>query len=721
MSNPPDDIAAPLPAGFGWLFPNHAAWMSGPGESPGAPAEGGSDGQADGGKNRADGDDLLDDGSVGYGRDILVVDDNAANLLAIEAALEPLQRKLVLVRSGVEALGQLLKQDFALILMDVQMPELDGFETARLMRSRERYRSTPIIFVTGVEWPADTDLMGYELGAFDFLMKPIRPEVLRAKASVFIQLQERTFELQRKSELLRLEQARAHERELQRASETQFETLADTLPLLAWYANPDGFVPWFNQRWYEYIGAPLGKLGGWQRDDLLEPEERDRIQAKWRHSLETGEPWEDVFRIRRHDGELRWFLSRAVPLRDRSGRLVRWFGTNVDIDHQKHAEAAAKNAEAAAEAASRAKDEFLAMLGHELRNPLAPILTALDLMRLRNPEIAEPERAVIERQVKHLSRLVDDLLDVSRITQGKIELKRSHFELGEVITRALELSSPLFEKKLHTLTVDVPQRDLMVRGDPTRLAQVVANVLTNAAKYTEPGGVISVRAQRVETTLRLSIKDTGIGISQEMLQRVFELFAQEHQAMDRAQGGLGLGLAIARSIIGMHGGTISARSEGLGQGSEFIIELPASNRSSKPSQPSILQPSEEPRRPCRILVVDDNQDAAELLAEALTRLGHDVRHAFDGPSALTILPGFTPDIAVLDLGLPVMNGYELATQIRSTLDPCPTKFIAVTGYGQADDRRRTKEAGFHLHLVKPINLKQVREAITQVLSEPQPE
>lgn len=704
-----------MPTGFAWLIPSSDGtyWAGGepPALLPDPPDPGGLGGGGGG--------DPIDDDAVGYGRDILVVDDNAANLLAIEAALEPLQRKLVLVRSGVEALTALLKQDFALILLDVQMPEMDGFETARLLRSRERYRSTPIIFVTGVEWPENTDLVGYQLGAFDFLMKPIRPEVLRAKAGVFIQLQERTLELQRKSEQLRMEQARAHERELQRASEVQFETLADTLPLLAWYANPDGFVPWYNQRWYEYIGAPLGQLGGWTRDELIHAEERDRVNATWQASLQSGEPWEDIFRLRRHDGEMRWFLSRAVPLRDRAGRVLRWFGTHVDIDHQKHAEAAAA-------AASRAKDEFLAMLGHELRNPLAPILTALDLMRLRNPGMAEQERQVIERQVKHLARLVDDLLDVSRITQGKIELKRGHFELADIVSRAVELSSPLFEKKAHTLKIDLPARELMVRGDAVRLAQVVANVLTNAAKYTEDGGTVTVRGERVErkreggegesTMVVLRITDTGIGIAPEMLPRVFDLFTQEHQATDRAQGGLGLGLAIAKSIVNMHGGTISAFSEGVGKGSELVIELPASNRLSKPSQPSMPR-AQEQRHTCRLLVVDDNQDAAELLAEALAKLGHEVKHAFDGPSALALLSSFVPDVAVLDLGLPVMDGFELIAQIRARLAPCPTRFIAVTGYGQADDRRRTKDAGFHMHLVKPINLKQVREAISQVLEE----
>lgn len=654
-------------------------------------------------------DETPSDDLIGLGRDILVVDDNANNLVAIEAALEPLGRKLILVRSGVEALQQLLRQDFALILLDVQMPVMDGFETARLLRSRERYRSTPIIFITGVTWPEDTDLRGYQLGAFDFLMKPIRPEVLRAKASVFIQLQERTLELHRKSEELRQEQLRTHEREMQKASETQFQLMADMLPILAWYADPDGSVPWRNQRWYDYTGLQPGEPV--QRRDWLDPEEAPRVLAKWDKALAKGEPWEDTFRMRRADGTYRWFLSRAVPMRDRSGRIVRWFGSNVDINHQ-------KSLEENTAAASRAKDEFLAMLGHELRNPLAPILTALDLMKLSIPHTAERERTVIERQVKHLVRLVDDLLDISRITQGKIELKRERVELAEVVGRGVELASPLLERKEHALTVEVAEQGMMIEGDPTRLSQVIANVLNNSAKYTEPGGTISIRALRIDDRFSLRIKDSGIGISPTMLRRVFELFSQEQQTVDRAQGGLGLGLAIARSIVQMHRGTISAYSEGLGRGSEFIIELPAARRHSRQLTAPLPEPLADAagKRGQRILVVDDNADATELLAELLRKLGHEVEVALDGPSALATVQSFVPDVAVLDIGLPVMDGYELLTQMKTKLEPCATRFIAVTGYGQADDKRRSEQAGFHLHLVKPISVKQVQNAILQVMA-----
>jgi two-component system, chemotaxis family, CheB/CheR fusion protein len=560
-----------------------------------------------------------------------------------------------------------------------------------------------------VTWPDDTDLRGYQLGAFDFLMKPIRPAVLRAKASVFIQLQESAIALQQKSEELRLEQQRAYELELQRASALQFETLANTLPLLAWYSNPDGTVRWFNARWYDYVGGTPGELESGNREGLLDPEQSARIRDKWSSALLSGEPWEDVFRIRRHDGERRWFLCRAVPLKDGQGRVIRWFGTNVDIDEQ-------KSLEATAEAANRAKDEFLAMLGHELRNPLAPIQTALDLMEMQIPEVAQRERTIIDRQVKHLMRLVDDLLDVSRITQGKVELRRERLELSEVVARGVEMASPLLEKKSIRLAVDVAREGLSLRGDPIRLAQVIANVLNNAAKFSESGGVVTVRGELDEDTgaLRVRIIDTGIGMSAEILPRVFDMFTQERQRAERAQGGLGLGLSIARSVVEMHSGTIRAYSGGLGRGSELVIELPAPKaRGVSQSGERATAVSSSLQR-LRVLIVDDNEDAAQMLAEVLARSGYDVRFAYDGPAALALVRGFSPDIAVLDLGLPVMDGYELLAQLRLTPGLEALRFIAVTGYGQAEDLLRTEEAGFSIHLVKPISLKQVRDAIEQV-------
>ncbi len=363
----------------------------------------------------------------------------------------------------------------------------------------------------------------------------------------------------------------------------------------------------------------------------------------------------------------------------------------------------AEQARADAELANRSKDEFLAMLGHELRNPLAPILTALSLVKMRTGPWPERELAVIERQVKHLVRLVDDLLDVSRITRGRVELKLERLALGDVVSRAVEMSLPLIEQRAHRLDVEVPP-ELALRGDALRLAQVVANLLNNAAKYTEKGGSIEVRGARVGPWVELRVRDRGIGITAAMLPRVFELFTQESQAIDRALGGLGLGLAIVKSLVTQHGGEVSAASEGAGLGSEFCVRLPALDEgSSAPGDEAVPEPAAATSA-LRVLVVDDNEDAADMLADALAAMGHEVRKAHDGPTALEVAAEQRPTVAVLDIGLPVMDGHELARRLRAMEGMAGVRLIAVTGYGQDADRRRTAEAGFDAHLVKPVDL-----------------
>jgi len=360
----------------------------------------------------------------------------------------------------------------------------------------------------------------------------------------------------------------------------------------------------------------------------------------------------------------------------------------------------------AAQEADRRKDEFLAMLGHELRNPLSPILTALELMRRKAPQACERERATIERQIEHMVRLVDDLLDVSRITRGKIQLKRERIDPMAVLTKAVEMTAPLLERRSHHLELVPPPEPLLVEGDSARLAQVLANLLNNAAKYTDPGGRIRVSVSREGRQVVLSVRDSGTGIPPEVLPRVFELFVQDSQAIDRSQGGLGLGLAIVRSLVELHGGTVSAHSEGAGRGSEFVVRLPLTEtrapgdvpapRPSPSSAGSALQP-------VRILVVDDNRDAAELLTEALELAGFTTRTAFDGPTGLETALAFCPDVALLDIGLPVMDGYELAERLRAHAPLRDLKLIALTGYGQESDRRRALEARFDLHMVKPVD------------------
>ncbi len=363
----------------------------------------------------------------------------------------------------------------------------------------------------------------------------------------------------------------------------------------------------------------------------------------------------------------------------------------------------AQHARSDAEHANRSKDEFLAMLGHELRNPLAPLVTALDLMHLKHVPQLDRERAILRRQVDHLSRLVDDLLDISRITRGKIELRHDRVVVADIVTKAVEQTSPLFDEKRHHLVVDVPP-DLIVEGDPTRLAQITANLLSNAAKYTAPEGRIEIRATRVGTDVEIRVRDNGIGIAPVMLPHVFDLFVQAPQSSERPAGGLGLGLTIVRSLVELHRGRVMVHSDGAGKGSEFTVTLPtladktvAADRAASPH----ITRSATSRR---VLVVDDNEDAALMLGELLDAHGHEIRTAFDGPSALRIADEVHPEVAVLDIGLPVMDGYELANRLRAQPTLQDVRLIAVTGYGQESDRAKSREAGFQAHLAKPVSI-----------------
>jgi PAS domain S-box-containing protein len=494
-----------------------------------------------------------------------------------------------------------------------------------------------------------------------------------------------------------------------RESEKQLRLLADTIPQLAWMARPDGHIFWYNRRWHEYTGTTPEEMEGWGWQAVHDPEMLPVVVDRWTASLSTGESFDMVFPLKGADGRFRHFLTRVNPLKDAQDRILYWFGTNTDISEIKRMEEALRDAD-------RRKDEFLATLAHELRNPLAPIRNSLQILRMPrvDPDIARQTREMMERQVHHLVRLVDDLLDVSRVMRGKIELRRERVELATIVARAVETAKPLIEVQGHTLDLSLPTESLPLDADPVRLAQVLGNLLTNAAKYTEANGNIRLSARRDGAEVALSVRDDGIGIAADMLPHVFELFVQADHTSTKAQGGLGIGLTLVKNLVELHGGSVSADSAGLGTGSEFVVRLPLVVHSDDaPSMDEGLVENFQPSSGRRLLVVDDNRDAAASLGMLLQLQGHEVRVANDGQSALELATSFRPHLVFLDLGMPGMDGFEVARRLRQTPSLEKTTLVALTGWGQREDRRRTAEAGFNHHLVKPPEF----EAVEKLLAE----
>jgi signal transduction histidine kinase/ActR/RegA family two-component response regulator len=483
-----------------------------------------------------------------------------------------------------------------------------------------------------------------------------------------------------------------------------------------WHVDTRDF--WWGGGIVKLLGSnasPVENTLRWKLEQV-HPEDRSRVE----HGLDVARAslaatWKAEYRFRRSDGTYIQVEDRGYFLRDATGRAYRMLGAMRDVTALKTLLESEHRARAEAEAASRAKDEFLAMLGHELRNPLAPIVTGLDLIKLRNLPGLDRELTVIERQAQHLVRLVDDLLDISRIAHGKIELKRARLDLAGIIASSIEMASPLVEERRHTLVVENPAGAVEVDVDRARLSQAIGNLLTNAAKYTEPGGRITVRTERHGDEVVIRVRDTGIGIAPEMLPNVFQMFVQERQAIDRARGGLGLGLSIVRSLIELHGGAVSAHSEGRGKGSEFAIRLPVATTASVRRTTSAVAAASLATTGRRILVVDDNVDAAELLSMLLEGLGNTIRVANDPLEALALIDEFRPDVAVLDIGLPVMSGFELARRLRELPHTGGLRLIALSGYGQESDQRRAAEAGFDAHLVKPIEIATLDAVIQRLL------
>jgi len=484
----------------------------------------------------------------------------------------------------------------------------------------------------------------------------------------------------------------------------------------------DWHIPSNQMRWtdghYRILGIepksvpPSYEL--WRRH--IHPDDVEHVDRTVDDALAGNQRYRAEFRIlRATDGLERWIEAQGLTFSE-SGRALRMVGVVADVTDRRLAEARLRESEAALREADRRKDEFLATLAHELRNPLAPIRNAAQMLSLAklDEEQLQWARRVIHRQVEHMARLLDDLLDVARITQGKLHLKKERVDLGTIVDTAVEAARPLINAKKHGLTLELPPELPTLEADPVRLAQVLSNLLTNAAKYTDASGRIALRARIAEDKLRISVRDNGIGLSPGALSQIFEMFSQVRDEQDRSDGGLGIGLALVKGLVDLHGGTIEACSEGAGHGSEFVVTIPVHHGESP--RAVATSPTAERREQVgrRILVADDNQDAADSLALLLSTGGHEVRIAHGGHGAVVLASDFRPEIALLDIGMPDLNGYEVARQLREPSWGKTLRLIALTGWGQEEDKQRALAAGFDHHLTKPVDLAELERLIRSV-------
>lgn len=481
-----------------------------------------------------------------------------------------------------------------------------------------------------------------------------------------------------------------------RASEERFRVIADSSPTLMWRTDQTGVV-FVNRHYLEFFGSAFAQVSGMGWSQFLHPDDRAAYVAAYRSAFERQVGYEYRCRFRRHDGEYRWTHTVGAPHRTPDGTFLGFVGCSTDVTDTKRAEEALADA-------NRRKDEFLATLAHELRNPLAPVRNAVQLLHIKGRAVPELQwaRDVIDRQMQQMTRLIDDLMDVSRISRGKIELKRERVALATVVQGAVETSRPLIAECGHSLTVKLPPETLYLEADLIRMAQVFSNLLNNAAKYTERGGSINLTADRQGSDIVVSVVDSGIGIPHDKLQNVFELFSQVQGALERSQGGLGIGLSLVKRLVEMHNGTIEARSDGPGTGSEFVVRLPMmAEQSSAAGRAGDEQ--EFPASTHRILIVDDNRDAADTLGTMLQLMGNEIRITYDGEDAVRAAGEFRPQIVLLDIGLPKLNGYEACRRIRQELWGKDMILFAVTGWGQDEDKQKARDAGFDRHMVKPVD------------------
>ena len=706
---------------------------------------------------------------------ILIVDDLPEKLLVFRTVLEELDQNLVCVRSGQEALREILQQEFAVILLDVNMPDIDGFETAALIRQYKRAAHTPIIFITSYADEMQT-AHGYSLGAVDYILSPVVPPVLRSKVQVFVRLFNMQRQIKRQADAETAFIAAEAARRVAEENDRRSAFLSDASRVLHRSLDCDVVLRELGALLVPAL-APLVLLTAEEGDapddsvlvvtaaavqpafhavarSALAPEirallmtsQRDRTRADLNDDTAlsvnslgiAGKSWSappaahavawPFVNGDRTLGSMLVVVGHGVAgdqtpdwrqieaLAERAGPALENAQLYRSVEREVDERIAA---EARLQEASRRKDEFLAMLSHELRNPLAPIMTALEVIRRIAP--VDPKFTwatdIMRRQLRQMTRLIEELLDVARISQGKIVLAREKVDLNAVLAQSLESAQPFLDARQQTVRVDIPAQPMWLLGDFARLAQIVSNLLNNAAKYSDKGSLIELGASNEGGEAVISVRDQGMGIDDQLLPRVFELFTQGSRGLDRSQGGLGVGLTLARRLAEMHGGRLDAYSAGVGKGSTFTLRLPCVGLVRGHDTAIERAPAAVPRK-CRILVVDDNRDAALSIAKFLEFDGHSIRTAADGAKALDVAAAFVPDVVVLDIGLPVLDGYEVARRLRAAPALRHALLIALTGYGQKEDRLAADVAGFDQHLVKPIEPELLLACIARWLESP---
>jgi signal transduction histidine kinase/DNA-binding response OmpR family regulator len=654
---------------------------------------------------------------------ILVVDDLPEKHVVFRTILDELDQNIVSARSGQEALKHILEMEFAVILLDVNMPDIDGLETASLIRQYKKSAQTPIVFITAYVDELQAR-RGYALGAVDYIPSPVVPEVLRSKVRVFVELFRMNRQLQKQAaqreELARAEAARAAAEEasqradyLAHASQVLSRSLnlEDTVAALL-----DVSVPMLAERALLATMDKEGAVARLEMHPVPKEDEGNPFPPSLRQATEEALRHKQ-FHLWRVDQQAAAICPLMAGDEVRGalvleGAAVRFDSARIALAREvaSRASIAMENARlySAVQEADRRKNEFLAMLAHELRNPLAPIRNAVHI--LASAESLPPKlgwaRDVIGRQADHMARLIDDLLDVSRIVQGKVAVKPETLHLATLIERSVEASSPRLGAREQVLDVVLPREPIELDGDSVRLSQVLSNLINNACKFSPPRSRIRLEANYVDGELQIAVKDEGAGIAAEFLPHIFDLFAQADQSLDRSQGGLGIGLTLVKHLVELHGGRVWASSDGLGKGAQVTISLPARVG----AQPAEAAPSAPARtaaaqpQASRILVVDDLAASAETLMALLEMEGFEVRVAHEGQEALRVAREFRPHVVLLDIGLPGMNGFEVAHGLRSQPESQEALLIALTGYGEAESRSRSAQAGFDFHMVKPADV-----------------